>query len=204
MMQVDEFVILDDVQYINHGWVNRNLTPVNGELCYFTLPIRRPKSSDLIKDVVCNVTPHVRRKLYRRFKETYSKRHFYEIWPKVAHCFAQGSGPILTRAVQSLRATFSCLRCLHAQKPKFVYSSVLRLPDGVTGLDRLIAIADIRGATEILFSSGGRSLYEESQFPGCKVRFMPETDRDPPFVSVLHNLFYDGPEALGRKVSMNG
>ena len=37
---VDRFVFLDDVQYIQRGWINRNRFPMDGEPRYFTVPVR--------------------------------------------------------------------------------------------------------------------------------------------------------------------
>ena len=39
MNAVDKYVIYDDVNYINRGWINRNRIVVNGEIKYFNVPI---------------------------------------------------------------------------------------------------------------------------------------------------------------------
>ena len=38
---VDKFVILDDVQYINRGWLNRNRMLMNNKELLFTLPVKK-------------------------------------------------------------------------------------------------------------------------------------------------------------------
>lgn len=37
---VDKFVILDDVQYINHGWINKNRLLINGKATNFVFPLK--------------------------------------------------------------------------------------------------------------------------------------------------------------------
>jgi hypothetical protein len=39
MSVVDKFVLLDDVNFINGGWINRNRIAVNGEPYWMTLPL---------------------------------------------------------------------------------------------------------------------------------------------------------------------
>ena len=48
----DEFILFDDVQYIRHGWINRNriLKPNEG-WTYITIPLKKHSRNDLIKDI---------------------------------------------------------------------------------------------------------------------------------------------------------
>ena len=47
----DVFVIFDDVNYINKGWINRNNILVNGKTNLITLPLKEANQNKLIKDV---------------------------------------------------------------------------------------------------------------------------------------------------------
>ena len=38
---VDKFIILDDVNFINRGWINRNYILVNGKKNLFTIPLKK-------------------------------------------------------------------------------------------------------------------------------------------------------------------
>ena len=56
---VDIWVVFDDVQYIRHGWVNRNriLSPnIQKEWQYITVPIQKFKREDFIEDIKINNT----------------------------------------------------------------------------------------------------------------------------------------------------
>ena len=48
---VDTFVVLDDVNYINRGWINRNRIAVSGEPCWMTLPLIKASQNKLISEI---------------------------------------------------------------------------------------------------------------------------------------------------------
>jgi hypothetical protein len=50
---VDRFILFDDVQYIRHGWINRNRVLKNGGgWKYVTIPVKRQGREMKIKDVL--------------------------------------------------------------------------------------------------------------------------------------------------------
>jgi hypothetical protein len=48
----DEFILFDDVQYIRHGWINRNriIKPKEGWI-YITVPLKKHSREDVIKNI---------------------------------------------------------------------------------------------------------------------------------------------------------
>lgn len=49
----DQFIVFDTVQYIKKGWINRNrILHPNGGSAYINVPIHKPHSDTLIKDVL--------------------------------------------------------------------------------------------------------------------------------------------------------
>lgn len=48
----DEFILFDDVQYIRHGWINRNRILKPGEgWQYVTVPLKKHSRDDIIRDI---------------------------------------------------------------------------------------------------------------------------------------------------------
>jgi len=47
---VDKFVLYDDVNYINRGWINRNNLLVNGVPYLFSIPLKHASQNRLIND----------------------------------------------------------------------------------------------------------------------------------------------------------
>lgn len=52
---VDRFILLDDVQFIRHGWIERNrILKQNGGWQYISIPLKKHKQATLIKDIEIN------------------------------------------------------------------------------------------------------------------------------------------------------
>ena len=48
---VDIFILLDDVTFINRGWINRNFIIVNKKKYMFTFSLKNKSQNTLIKDL---------------------------------------------------------------------------------------------------------------------------------------------------------
>nr|WP_310590339.1 WbqC family protein [Dyadobacter sp. NIV53] len=48
---VDKFIIYDDVNFINKGWINRNNILVSGQAHLFTIPLKDASQNKLIHEV---------------------------------------------------------------------------------------------------------------------------------------------------------
>ena len=53
---VDKFVILDDVNYIMRGFINRNSILLNGKPYRFTLPVEKASQNKLIQETALSFT----------------------------------------------------------------------------------------------------------------------------------------------------
>lgn len=51
MASTDQFVILDDVGFINRGWINRNRIPIAGVSQYITLPLLKASQNREIREI---------------------------------------------------------------------------------------------------------------------------------------------------------
>lgn len=51
---VDKFVLLDDVNFIKRGYINRNSILINGKAHMFSIPIRKASQNRLIMDTKLN------------------------------------------------------------------------------------------------------------------------------------------------------
>jgi len=74
---VDKFVILDDVNYINKGWINRNRILVNGKDYLFTIPIKCSSQNKLIFE--CEIADEKwKYRLLKTIEMSYKKAPFFE------------------------------------------------------------------------------------------------------------------------------
>ena len=68
---VDIFVIYDDVNYINRGWVNRNYILVNNEKHLLTLNLNKASQNKLIKDIEIN--GYHKNKILKTIRRAYAR-----------------------------------------------------------------------------------------------------------------------------------
>ena len=74
---VDTFVILDDVNYITRGWINRNKIMVNGAEKYITIPLEKQSQNKLICDHYFYWDNNWSNKILKTINHAYSKALFY-------------------------------------------------------------------------------------------------------------------------------
>src|SRR5512140_19777 len=77
MAAVDKFVVFDDVNYINRGWINRNRLLLNGGAHTFTVPLRGASQNKLICDIELAEDDGWRDKLLRTISQSYAKTPCY-------------------------------------------------------------------------------------------------------------------------------
>lgn len=77
MSQVDHFILLDDVQLEKQSWQTRNLLLLNGEARWVSLPVKRDKLSQSIRDTEFLDTSRWSKKLMLSFQQNYGKHIHY-------------------------------------------------------------------------------------------------------------------------------
>ena len=68
---VDRFILFDDVQYIRHGWVNRNriLKPEEGWQ-YIIAPLQKHRQTELIRDIKLKEGDDWKKKILRQLEQS--------------------------------------------------------------------------------------------------------------------------------------
>lgn len=77
MASVDKFVVFDDVNFINRGWVNRNQLLLNGGAHTFTVPLRGASQNRLICEIELVNEQNWRDKLLRTIRQAYGHAPYY-------------------------------------------------------------------------------------------------------------------------------
>lgn len=78
MGSVDKFVILDDVNFIKKGWINRNRILVDGKDHLFSIPLQKISQNKLICDTVLSDTTKWKGDLLKTLELCYKKAPFYQ------------------------------------------------------------------------------------------------------------------------------
>jgi hypothetical protein len=186
---VDRFVILDDVSYINRGWINRNRILVNGSATYFTIPLAQASQNRRICDIHLQGDGSWRDKLVRTLEVTYRRApHFSEVFPFCERLLAFAEPRLAEYVTHQLMETAALL----GLTTEFVPSSRCYGNDLLTGQERIVDICHREGATTYCNLPGGRSLYNAESFrcAGVALGFIapvlaPYPQRSPQFVPGL-------------------
>ena len=78
---VDKFVVYDDVNYINRGWINRNNLLIHGQKQMMTMPLTGASQNKKINEINISAEPKWRSKLLRTIEMSYKRApHFNEVF----------------------------------------------------------------------------------------------------------------------------
>lgn len=169
--RVDTFVLLDDVAFINRGWINRNRLLVNGEEYLFTVPLAGSSQNKLIQDLRLHPDDRARRKLLATIRQAYrAAPEFAQVLP-LAEAVLLSQEPDLTTLVLN---SLTLINDYLGRPVPLVRSSALAGRGAATGQARIIAICQNLGASEYVNLVGGAALYSAADFAaqGLTLKFL--------------------------------
>lgn len=171
MNLVDQYVLFDDVNYINRGWINRNRILVNGEPTYFNLPLQSASQNKLICELnVCKDQKFIDKTL-RMIELAYKKAPYFEnIFPMVIKIYNLNAEKIVAYIKNSFDIICSYLEI----ETKLVLSSSLKKDNSLHGQEKVLAICEELNAREYYNAIGGRNLYFHDEFEkrGIMLKFL--------------------------------
>ena len=155
----DRFVLLDNVNFIKKGWINRNRLIVNNQEYTFTIPLTKASQNRLINDIQVSEDAIWRQKLIKSIEIAYKNSpSFSDVMPLVENTLLfQGS--IAQMAQLSIQTVLDYADLKH----DISLSSDLNTGEK-RGQDRIIEICKQMGATEYVNASGGKNLYDAQNF----------------------------------------
>ena len=161
MAAVDQFVVLEDVNYIARGWVNRNRIWVGGKEHWMTIPLTNASQNCHISETLIIEGNEWKKKLMRTVQAAYGKAPF----------FAEGRdlvAEILDGSERSLSAFLE--RSIRIVAGRLGLTTVIRssgsmggAPD-LRGESRILDICRHLEADIYLNMPGGRDLYQSAAF----------------------------------------
>jgi hypothetical protein len=159
---VDRFIVLDDVNYIKRGWINRNRILVNGREYLFTIPITAVSQNKKINEVfISEKYPVWKEKFLRTMKRAYCKAPYFSTVMDLLH-------EILIFPEKKLSFFLSnslkeICGYLHINTQLIKTSAIYEKRD-FKGEERIIDICKQNQAKEYLNLPGGNGLYSKSRF----------------------------------------
>ena len=158
---VDKYVLFDDVNYINRGWINRNRILFNGEPRYFNIYLKGASQNKLINEIeVDNGVKQVERNLMI-LRQAYKKAPFF-----------QEAFPVIESVLYEPERDLSRFNGLLIQKiclylginTEIIFSSDLQKNNLLKGQEKIIDICRNLHATDYYNAVGGMKLYCQEKF----------------------------------------
>ncbi len=161
MHAVDQYVVYDDVNYINRGWINRNRILQNGRPDYFNVFMQGASQNKKINEIQVNAEPGWREKNLRTLRGAYRKApYFKEAFPVMEEILACEEKNLAAFLLHSLQTVCRYLKI----QTKLILSSSLEKDLSLTGEEKLLALCELLGATTYYTAVGGVELYHFSRF----------------------------------------
>lgn len=158
MNAVDKYVLLDDVNYIKRGWVNRNRILLNGVEHLITLPIMK---ADAFKHINENILSDIPDNIVKTIELAYRKAPYYsEIIPlvrKILECPERNLADFLSNSIVIISQHLGI-------SVDFYRSSEIIRDRSLRSQEMIIDIVKRLNGTVYYNAIGGRELYSHDRF----------------------------------------
>lgn len=152
MHAVDTYVVYDDVNYINRGWINRNRILMNGEPKYFNIFMQGASQNKKINEIQVNAEDGWREKNLRTLRGAYRKApYFKETFSVMEEVFACREENLAAFLLNSLQVVCRYLKI----KTRLILSSSLEKDVFLKGEEKILSICELLGATQYYNAVGG-------------------------------------------------
>ena len=202
---VDKFVIFDDVNYINHGWINKNRLLLNGVAHTFTVPLRGASQNKLIHEIELDDSQRWRAKLLRTISQAYGKAPCYEpamaLLENLIHYPSHQLDAFLLHSIQKTAHYLSL-------KTEIVSTSRIYHNAHLKGQERILDICRQEQAHIYINPIGGVDLYNRDYFLDNKVNlkflrsrpiaYSQKSHDHVPWLSIMDVLMFNEADALRK------
>lgn len=158
---VDKFVLYDDVNFINRGWINRNRILVNGKDSMFTIPLKDASQNKLINEIDVNWDDNWKSKFLKTIEQSYKKAPFYvQILPIIEKTINLERNKFSEIIEQNLRLICEYLDI----KTEIIHSSTIYQNIDKKAQERILDICLQEKANHYINPIGGLELYDKEVF----------------------------------------
>ncbi|MEZ4900814.1 MAG: WbqC family protein [Spirosomataceae bacterium] len=158
---VDKFVLYDDVNYINKGWINRNRLLVNGQEYLFTIPLKEASQNKLICEIHLSTDPKWQGKLLKTIEQAYKKAPFYSTVSPVIEKIINFESDLLGEWISASFVELATYLDIHTE---IVPSSRIYQNTHLKAQDRILDICKQEAANHYINPIGGTELYDKVIF----------------------------------------
>lgn len=168
MNAVDKYVVYDDVNYINRGWINRNRILINGQEHLFTISLKNASQNKHINDI--EIADDFS-KIQKQIEFSYKKAPYY----KYVSLLLQDIFSFPSKNLSDfLYHSIVVCRDFLGIKTEIIKSSCLAKDNTLRGENKIIHICKIMGVSKYYNAIGGQELYNKVEFQnnGIELKFL--------------------------------
>lgn len=158
---VDTFVILDDVNFIMRGYINRNNILIDGNSKLFTISLSGSSQNKLISETKLAFSDKERQTFLKSFQMAYKKApYFDDFYPILEDIILTKTDDLTDFLYKSLVKTLAYL----GMNKTILRSSQIKKDNSLRAEDRIIAICKELNTDMYINPIGGMSLYSKENF----------------------------------------
>jgi len=158
---VDKFIILDDVNFINKGWINRNKILVNQVDYTFTIPLQKASQNKLILETEISEEQKWKIKFLKTIEISYNKAPlFQKVFPIVNDIINLNEKNISTFIYQHFRILKNYIKF----ETEIIQSSSKYHNGHLKAQDKILDICIQENADFYINPIGGTELYTNKNF----------------------------------------
>lgn len=202
---VDKFVIYDDVNFINKGWINKNIILVNCKPHTFTVPLKNASQNELIKNLKLAIDDKWKTKFIRMLELSYKKApYFNKTFDIVENVINTKSTFLIDWHLKS----FALIKGYLEIKTIFVETSTQYKNQNLKGQERIIDICLKEKADNYINSIGGQDLYDDQSFIDNKIKlyflksdlitYKQYNSEFVPWLSIIDVLMFNGVKKINE------
>lgn len=206
----DKWIVFDNVQYIEHGWINRNriIHPSRPEAMYFTVPLLKHSRDTAIKDIRIDQASGYQDKILGQLTAAYKKRapYFNIVYAMVCEALKQNFTDMVSLNTFTMKQVCNYLDIPFDCK---VFSQMnLEIEPVNDPGEWALHISAALGATEYINPPGGIELFDREKFKGknielsfLKVNLQPYSQKKSEFIpglSIIDVMMFNSPEEIHK------
>ena len=158
---VDKYVLLDDVNFIMRGYINRNNILINGASHLFSIPLVKPSQNKLINETELNFQEKDKSNFINTITLAYKKAPYYNDFFPVLESIILNDEKDLTKYIKnSIEKVWDYL----GLETEILLSSEIKKDNTLRAQDRIIEINKVLGSTTYINAIGGQELYNRDDF----------------------------------------
>lgn len=163
---VDEYVLLDDVNFIMRGYINRNNILLNGKAHLFSIPLEKPSQNKLISETKLNFNDKDKETFLKTIMTAYKKApYFNDVFSIVESIILNPENNLTNYIKFSIETIKNYLEI----DTLITLSSEIKKDSSLKAQDRILEINKKLNADMYINAIGGQELYDKDLFANSNI-----------------------------------